>query len=188
MDKDEYFFVKGKLTINVEPVAPSEVPTTQQSFINEIPKAFAVASQCSHLDIRAQKQVEQISSTHAVFEQLLSAQNDKINLLLSFMLMQLDNKSQRFITDNFGASGLEFISQSAFIAGQAVRLKLFLTHPVMAIYCYGKVIQCHAENQQYKVKVVYSHLQEQDRDVLIRTALFFQQKLLRKRAQFRKGS
>lgn len=183
---DEYFSVQLGLTINVEPLSSTDNVPDEPHFRHEIPPLFRIASECISLEDNAERLFANVNKqeTHALVE-YLTAQNSKINLLLSYVLSQQDNPAYRFTTLTFGASNLSFQAETPFEIGMAVRVKLFLESPAAAIYCYADVIDCMTNNDQFIIKLRYTRLQEDDRDLLIKAALHCQQKLLRQRAQQR---
>ncbi|MBV7297065.1 PilZ domain-containing protein [Enterovibrio paralichthyis] len=183
MSQDEYFSVHAHLKINVEVLGDGEPVPSEVEFGREIPIAFRIASQCGDIDNSVEKEINALNHDEGqALSKFLRAQNEKINLLLGFMLAQQDDPTLRYQTETFGASSLTFIARKAFEKGQTVRLKLFLENPPSAIYCYGSVYGCKEKNGKFAVGVKYIRLLEEDRDVLIRAALHQQQKLLRQRA------
>ncbi|WP_325892953.1 PilZ domain-containing protein [Grimontia sp. NTOU-MAR1] len=188
MSQDEYFSVHAHLKINVDVLGDDEHVPSEAEFGREIPVAFRIAGECGDLDNGVEKDIQALHQDDSqALTKFLQAQNQKINLLLGFMLSQQDDPKIRHQTETFGASGLTFIARKAFEKGQHVRLKLFLENPPSAIYCYGSVYGCKEKNGKFAVGVKYIRLQEEDRDVLIRAALHQQQKLLRQRALERKS-
>ncbi|MBE1274246.1 MULTISPECIES: PilZ domain-containing protein [Enterovibrio] len=186
MSQDEYFSVHAHLKINVEVLGEGERVPSDVEFEREIPIAFRIASECSDLDGGVEKELQSLHHDNSqALSKFLHAQNEKINLLLGFMLSQQDDPALRHQTETFGASSLTFIAKKPFQKGQHVRLKLFLENPPSAIYCYGSVYGIKEKNGKYAVGVKYTRLQEDDKDVLIRAALHQQQKLLRQRAMER---
>ncbi|MCG3887451.1 PilZ domain-containing protein [Photobacterium leiognathi] len=184
--QDEYFSVQLGLTINVESLAKDENIPNEHDFQSEIPPLFRIASECSNLEDNADRLFASFNKneTQALMD-YLAAQNSKINLLLSYVLSQQDDPAHRFTTLTFGASNLSFTSSEPYHIGDNVRVKLFLDYPAAAIYCYAEVIESLASNDKFIVKLRYTRLLEDDRDLLIRAALYSQQKLLRQRAQQR---
>ncbi len=104
------------------------------------------------------------------------------------MLSQQDDPALRTFTVSFGASQFTYKAKSALPSGQQVRAKLFLEHPAAAIYCYGLVVACEAEEGHFIVTVRYELLRDTDQDLLIKAALYQQQKLLRQRSLDREKS
>ncbi|AJR08146.1 PilZ domain-containing protein [Photobacterium gaetbulicola] len=187
MNQDEYFSVHAGLTINVEPLPPGAGIPEMLAFQQEIPPLFRIASECSSLDEGLEHSLSQLNKEEfKALANYLTAQNNKINLLLSFVLAQQDDAELRFITHTFGASQLSYFSPVALSEGDHVRLKLFLDNPAAAVYAYAEVTQClPQQNGSHEITLRYVCLMEDDRDLLIRAALYFQQKILRQRAQQR---
>lgn len=186
MSQDEYFSVNYGLTINVEPLNNSETLPTDEQFEKEIPAPFKVASECSSLEHIADNELSRLKNDEMrALVNYLNNQNDKLNLLLSYMLSQQDDEKFRHTTQYFGASNFCFSSPTELAVGTTARVKLFLEHPPAAIYCYTEVKDSKRAGDSYETVMSYLKLREDDRDLLIRAALFQQQKLLRQRAQQR---
>ncbi|PMH45008.1 hypothetical protein BCU68_11225 [Vibrio sp. 10N.286.49.B3] len=189
MTEQEYFSVHHSLTVNVEPLAMDFILPTGDAFEAEIPAPFIVASEFSHLDTLTDSAKQELKSNdfkHVI--QLLDTQNSKLNLLLSFMLSQQDEALFRHKTLSFGASQMTYLSEQALAMNTPVRVKLFLDTPAAAIYCYGHVISAQLSDNQnnnvpiYAITIKYQQLRDCDQDLLIKAALFQQQKLLRQRS------
>ncbi|MGF1723251.1 PilZ domain-containing protein [Photobacterium nomapromontoriensis] len=186
MNQDEYFSVHAGLTINVEPLQPSEPVPNMMAFQQEIPPLFRIASECSGLDEGLERSLSQFNKDeHKGLMQYLTAQNSKINLLLSYVLSQQDDASLRFITHSFGASRLSYLAAQPLANGTRVRLKLFIDNPAAAVYAYAEVSSCIEQDEKFEITLKYIRLLDDDQDLLIRAALYFQQKILRQRAQQR---
>ncbi|WBA07641.1 PilZ domain-containing protein [Salinivibrio kushneri] len=195
MSQDEYFSVRAAIRINVEPLADNQAQPDADAFMAEIPAPFRLASQCGQLDSDVEKDLKAIDPDDAsALFRVLQAQNEKITLMMGYMLSHEDQPTYRFVTRAFGASSFSYLSHSPLQKGVHTRVKLFLDYPPTAVYCYGVVTGCelHPESDQdnphYVIQIQYTRLLEEDRDTLIRAALHHQQKLLKKRARNRKQS
>lgn len=183
MSDQEFFTVNHTLTVNIEPLAEDATLPSIEKFEAEIPAPFIVASEFSNLDLlndSARNELKNSDFKHVI--QLLDTQNSKLNLLLTFMLSQQDDVSLRHHTHSFGASQFTYMSDSAIRSGTKIRIKMFLDHPAAAIYCYGHVTEVEDNNDTYLITVRYDLLRDLDQDLLIKAALFQQQKLLRQRS------
>ncbi|WP_413284716.1 PilZ domain-containing protein [Vibrio sp. MA40-2] len=183
MDQQEFFTVHHKLTANVEPLDNGFILPNQNEFISEVPAPFIVASEFSQLDSLTESAMNELKNSdfkHVV--QLLDHQNGKLNLLLTFMLAQQDKEEFRCFTTSFGASQFSYKSNTTLATASLVRVKLFLDHPPAAIYCYAKVVECKELEQGYEITLTYQRLRDIDQDLLIKAALYQQQKLLRQRS------
>lgn len=188
MDQQEFFTVHHKLTVNVEPLETGFTLPSQTLFISEIPAPFIVASEFSQVDSLAESAINELKNSdfkHLI--QLIDHQNNKLNLLLTFMLAQQDDESIRSITTRFGASQFTYVTQKELAIDSYARVKLFLDHPAAAIYCYAKVVDCQQSELGYEATLTYSLLRDIDQDLLIKAALYQQQKLLRQRSKEREN-
>lgn len=186
MSHDEYFSVHYDLTINVEPLAADNSLPSMAAFEREIPAPFRVAQECSTLDDVSENELSFLKQDDGKrLAHYLTNQNQKINLLLSYLLIQQDNEIFRHKTSSFGASKFTFESKTSFDLHQKARVKLFLEHPPAAIYCYAAVTQCTPIDSGFMVEMAYELLRDIDQDLLIKAALYQQQKLLKLRAQER---
>lgn len=183
MPDQEYFTVHHRMTVNVEPLAQGQSLPTYEQFESEIPAPFLVASEFSQLDLlndSARSELNNSDFRHVI--ELLDTQNSKLNLLLTFMLSQQDNENYRHQTVSFGASLFRYLTPTPLSVDQIVRAKLFLDHPAAAIYSYGHVVECQAQDEQFLVTIKYDRLRDIDEDLLIKAALYQQQKMLRQRS------
>lgn len=182
MSDQEYFTVHHTMTVNVEPLANQELPSFEK-FESEIPAPFLVASEFSSLDMLSDSARGELSnSDFKHVTQLLETQNAKLNLLLTFMLSQQDESQYRHQTTAFGASQFTYLSEVEAKVGSKVRIKIFLDHPAAAIYSYGYIAAVESKQHDgYLVTVKYELMRDIDQDLLIKAALFQQQKLLRQR-------
>tara|TARA_Y100001956_G_C4126254_1_gene190251 strand:- start:313 stop:879 length:567 start_codon:yes stop_codon:yes gene_type:complete len=183
MPDQEYFTVHHRMTVNVEPLARELTLPSHEQFESEIPAPFLVASEFSQLDLlndSARSELNNSDFKHVI--ELLDTQNSKLNLLLTFMLSQQDNEVYRHQTVSFGASLFRYLAPKPLAEDQLVRAKLFLDHPAAAIYSYGHVVECEPQDNQYLITIKYDLLRDLDEDLLIKAALYQQQKMLRQRS------
>ncbi|RQW63251.1 PilZ domain-containing protein [Vibrio viridaestus] len=183
MVDQEYFTVHHALKVNIEALQHDFTLPEQAIFEAEIPTPFLVANEFSQLDSLgdlARQELKDSEFKHVL--QLLEAQNNKLNLLLNYMLTQEGEDESRYTTLSFGASQFTFISKDPFEVNSPLRVKLFLEHPAAAIYLYGHVAEIASDSHAYQTTVKYDLLRESDQDLLIKAALFQQQKLLRQRS------
>ncbi|MCG9683200.1 PilZ domain-containing protein [Vibrio sp. Isolate23] len=183
MSDQEYFTVHHKMTVNVEPLAQDGAFPSYDQFESEIPAPFLVASEFSHLDLlndNARAELKNNDFRHVI--ELLDTQNAKLNLLLTFMLSQQDDEQYRHQTLSFGASKFSYTTNHRLELNTKARVKMFMEHPSAAIYCYGHVESCQTQDDQYIITIKYDLLRDQDEDLLIKAALYQQQKLLRQRS------
>ncbi|WP_028862932.1 PilZ domain-containing protein [Psychromonas aquimarina] len=179
MTTSEYFLVNYQLAINVELLDTDENIPDSEQFEAEIPAPFRMASDLASIDSHQLHSLKLNNETTQALWGFLQAQNQKINTLLSYVLSQQDQPEFHYQTSAFSAGCCCFDADSSrFSTGRDVRLKIFIPEESAAVYCYASV----SSNTDNNIKLTYQQLREEDRELLIRTALHIQSKQLKLRA------
>ena len=184
----EFFSIKHNFNINVVAINQTPLPSFEQ-FIQQMPLPFKIASNIVHIDQTALKPLQGINNSAAnQLVEYLHHQTQKIDLLVGYIINQQDEEKDRFQGTQFGGGGLIFSAPSLFKLGQSIELKIFLDQDNTAIYCMGEIIEVvplnnEPEKQQYTV--VFQHIREADREVLVRASLHEQSKQLQALAKER---
>lgn len=176
----EFFTLPLALTVNLKALSAGQTEPDEESLEQEIPYPFKLAAEF--------KNMSQSHSFRGLSEDLigyLNTQNRKIDLVLSYLLMNEDSQAERYQSTTFGAGGLTFESTDDWQLEQSFRLKIFLPEEACAVYCYGQIIDKQTIDKGYLYQLVYSQILEQDREVLVRAALHEQSKQLRALAKKR---
>ena len=182
---DEFFSINYPFNVNAT-IIDNDTPLSYQAFMNTMPMPFKMASEIITLDQAALRPLQTIGSVAGQLVDYLHHQAQKIDLLVSYILSEQDNEKQRYQGTHFGGGGVIFSSMSNFIVGQFIELKIFLLDDNCAIYCCGEIISASVENDDItNYKVIYHHIREEDREILVRRSLHQQSKQLQVLAQQR---
>ena len=182
---DEFFSIHYPFNVNAT-IINTDNPQSYQAFMNTMPMPFKMASEIITLDQAALRPLQTIGSVAGQLVDYLHHQAQKIDLLVSYILSEQDNEKQRYQGTHFGGGGVIFSSMSNFIVGQFIELKIFLLDDNCAIYCCGEIISASVENDDItNYKVIYHHIREEDREILVRCSLHQQSKQLQALAQQR---
>lgn len=182
---DEYFMIAHDIPVNVQPVADEAVPAAAD-LDNSMPYAFRIAGEMAAIEAQALRPFRNLGDHAAALTEYLNHQARKIDLMMSYILQQQDDETCRFNTTRFGGGGLIVQSSSPFEPGTKAELKVFLNQEAAAIYCFGEVIACEAQEDGYHVSFIFCSIREQDQELLVRASLHLQTQQLRKRAQDKK--
>lgn len=183
MQQNEFFTVTGPLKVNIEPLRLDSTLPDLDQYIAEIPAPFIASSEFSLLDQQndaAKHELNQHNLKHVA--ELIEQQNSKLNLLLNYIISQQDDPAQRHITQSFGAGQLSYLTSEALQIGQFAKVKLFLDHPPAGIFCYAEVTNLQTTDAGQLVTMSFVRILEEHQDLLIKAALYQQQKLLRQRS------
>ncbi|MGL4957939.1 MAG: PilZ domain-containing protein [Plesiomonas sp.] len=185
MDQGHFFSVQQRLSVNIIHLAQGIPLPDQATFEREIPLPFRIAAETAHLDASGIRSLQNLGSAADDLVNFLHVQQQKIDLLVHYILGQEDQPTHRHTTHSFSAGGVRYFCETLPALGTHMCIKLFLPHPAAAIYCYGEVEAIEIEQGQPLVQIRFTHLRDNDQDLLIRAALYTQQQQLKQRAELR---
>ncbi|GAA5138790.1 PilZ domain-containing protein [Thalassotalea piscium] len=181
---NQYFSIEHSFKINVKPLEGNS-DCTFEEFKAQIPTPFLLATQVVAIDNMALQPLQTLSGVANQLTQYLHLQSQKIDLLMNFIISQQDEVAYRFQGIRFSGSGITFISDSPLNLNESVEIKLFINIDNCNIYCHGEVIEITNVDEGYQHKVLFHHIREDDRELLVRCSLHTQQKQLQALAQKR---
>lgn len=182
---DEFFSIKHKFTVNIE-VLNNNSPLTHQDFLEAIPLPFKLAGEVASIDQSALRSLQGLASHATQLVDYLQHQANKIDMLVGYILSQQDHPSMRFEGTRFGGGGIVVNCDESFSLNDKIALKIFLLEHNSAVYCHGEVIEITpSDDGSQNYKIIFEHIREQDREILVRTSLHQQSKQLQALAQER---
>lgn len=181
---NEFFSIEHEFSINIIPIKENDI-TNYEQFLANMPMPFKMASDMSTIDQAALRPLQALSGVASQLVEYLNHQSKKIDLLIGYILSQQDEEKHRYQGLRFGGGGLLFAANNAFALTQLLEMKIFLLNENQAVYCYGEVIDIEQVHDNYLHKVIFHFIREEDREVLVRTSLHEQSKLLQTLAQQR---
>ncbi|MGL4269102.1 MAG: PilZ domain-containing protein [Plesiomonas sp.] len=185
MEQAQFFSVHQHLSVNIIPLRADETLPDDARFDEEIPLPFRIAAETAHLDISSIRSLRNIGSTADDLMGFLRIQQQKIDLVVNYILAQEDQPQLRHLTHTFSAGGFSYFADTPPASGSIMRIKLFLSQPAAAVYAYGEVSEVSIEDGRPLVQIRFIRLRDKDQDLLIRAALHEQQQQLKQRAELR---
>ncbi|GHE79959.1 PilZ domain-containing protein [Thalassotalea profundi] len=183
---NEYFSIEHEFTTNIE-YLNTDSHCNFDTFIEQIPTPFVLATQVSTIDSVALQPLQTIGGVANQLVQYLNLQSQKIDLLMNYIIAQEDNAEHRFQGLSFSGSGISFCAKEAMPVSTKVSIKLFINIDNCNIYCHGEVIDISETEQGFQHKVLFHHIRDDDRELLVRCTLHAQQKQLKALSQKRKN-
>lgn len=180
---DEFFSIKHPTKVNLVPLAEDFVLPNIDALTEVMPYAFRVASEISDLDVKALRPLRALGDKAEELAAFLNHQSKKIDLMMSFVLQQQDDEQHRYEGIKFGGGGVIIANHSPMEPGLQVELKIFINEEATAIFCYGEVIACQQQDDEYHITLIFTRIREQDQETLVRASLHMQTQQLRKRAK-----
>lgn len=180
---NEFFSIEHSFNINVLPVKNQNL--CYDDFLILMPGPFKLTNDIITLDQAALAPLQALSGIAGQLVQYLHHQAQKIDLLVGHIISEQDSEENRSNGISFGGGGIEFIHDISFDIGNIVELKMFLSHQNCAIYCHGEIISSEENESKFTHKVVFHHIREEDREILVRSSLHLQSKKLQQLAKER---
>jgi len=123
----------------------------------------------------------------------LKSLDQKIDMIgRVFMVDEVNAPDNKASAVNLSASGIAFHHEKQIEEGTNLEIKMMLMPSNAGILTYGKVISNEAvegvDGSDYQVRVDFTHLREEDRDLLIRHVIRKQGDMLRERRIARENS
>jgi hypothetical protein len=175
-----YFLIKHATKVNVKFIDSSLVNQSMDDFEATMPYAFRIASELSEIESQALKPLRSLGDKLEDLVDYLQMQARKIDLMMSYILIQQDDEALRKTASKFGGGGVIVEHQDAPELGQLAEVKIFLEKEAAAIFCLAEVIEVEHIDDLYQVSYVYTHIREQDQELLVRASLHLQTSQLRK--------
>lgn len=179
----DYFSVEHGISLNVRAL-DRPLPSIRE-LAEAIPAPFLMASDVNSLNSSALRSLNRLGELAEELANYLQQQARKIDLLLHYVLRQQDDESTRYVTQSYSGSGCCYLADSALSPLQVVEVKLFLDNNDGAVFCYGQVLSCEQVAEKWQVKVVFTCIREEDRELIVRASLHQQSKLLKQKAEQR---
>lgn len=183
---DEFFSIDYRFNINVSLLESTQLPSYEQ-FIDDMPAPFKIASEISTLDQSALRPLQTVAGVASQLMEYLNHQAKKMDLLVGYILSQQDIETDRYQATKFGGGGIIFNTNigSSFDVGDFINLKLFFAEDNSALFCLGEIISSTENGVHKQLKVIFHHIREKDRELLVRNSLHQQSRQLQALAQQR---
>ena len=152
-----------------------------EEFESNMPYAFKIASELSEIESQALKPLRSMGEKLEGLVDYLQLQARKIDLMMSYILIQQDDENKRAEAVKFGGGGVIVRQISCMEIGVLAEVKIFLEKEAAAIYCLAEVIEVDIVDDLYHVSYVYTHIRDQDQELLVRASLHLQTSQLRNR-------
>lgn len=177
-----FYLIAHPVKANVINADADILTQSMATFEEQMPYAFRIAGEMADVQSQALKPLKRLGEKLTDLVDYLQFQAQKIDLMMSFILQQQDDPQYRETAIKFGGAGVVIEHDNAVEIGAAKIIKLFIETESSAIYCYAEAILCEAVGDAFHVSYVYTHIREQDQELLVRASLHLQTSALRKKA------
>ncbi len=184
-DRRKFFRIEDSVSLSFRPVAPGDLAAKLRRLEGDQDSDFTVMSSLASISQEMAGIMHRIEVALPDVGRYLKALDGKIDLLgRAFLAGNADLTNQRARPVNLSASGMAFSTTEAISIGTILEIKLLLLSSFTGILTYSEVVGCEQQPSTeaepvFQIRVNFTHLRENDRDVLIRHILKRQSALLR---------
>lgn len=184
---NEFFTIEYEFSVNVS-LLEKDKTYDYQSFLNQMPTPFKMASDMATLDQAALRPLQALSGVAGQLVDYLNHQAQKIDLLMGYILSQQVEEAHQYQGLTFGGGGITFSSDTKFDLEDYLELKIFIQDDNCAVYCFGEIIDIEQIDNTSVYKVIFHLIRDEDREILVRASLHKQSEQLKALAKKRQQS
>jgi hypothetical protein len=178
---NQYFQIEHAISVNLEPVDEANLPNDDSDIDKIIPPLFLLANEVNILEQTALRPLRQLGDVAEDLAQYLKLQSRKIDLILSHILASENQQEDQLETHSFGGSGFVLNTTVQYQANAFYRCKLFLADEAAAVFCFAQVVDSQSVEGNFITRFIFSHIREQDQELMVRASLHAQAKVLKKK-------
>ena len=183
----EFFMIKHTINVNLKLLDDDFVVPSLAALPDYMPYAFRIASEMAVLESSALRPLRHLGEHASELADFLNHQSRKIDLMMSYILHQQDDESQRYQSVEFGGGGITLASDEPINIGTVAEMKVFLSEEAAAVFCFAEVIACHQVEDKYHISLIFNRIREEDQELLVRASLHQQTVQLRERSKQQKN-
>ncbi|MDT8311276.1 MAG: PilZ domain-containing protein [Methylophaga sp.] len=188
-DRRAYFRINDRLLIDIKILEPEAAWELGKLIVNSAPHASHPNQQLLSLEAAFHHLTDQIGHADRDVARALRMLDEKINLLannVQHLLQPIDDTQAQAV--NLSAGGISILSDQVIAPKTPVAVNLTLLPSGLSIRAVAKVISCEqllsAQNGKgFSLRLAFTHMNENDRNILVRHTLTRQAENLRQQKQ-----
>lgn len=193
-DRREYFRVNDTVRVSLRVVPEDQLDRLDERLEQIANGGFTVMSSLAAISSEMAVSMRRIEHSEPDIATYLKALDRKIEVLGRAMIAgETGLIEEPAHPVNLSAGGIGILLNEEYESGQVLELRMLLFPSMTGVATFGTVVDCQpveaADNEGYRfhLRLAFTHLREQDRDLLIRHALRCQSHELRQRERDNDG-
>jgi len=187
-DRREYFRVNDSIRVNLRVVPEDQIDKLHERLDQAAASSFTVMSSMAAISAEmavSMRRIEQSDPDVATYLKALERKIDVLGRAIAGQESQLTDAPAYPV--NLSAGGMGILIDQEFQPGQVLEIRMLLFPSLTGVVTYGTVIACGPADDKegdtdyrFYLRLAFTHIREQDRDLLIRHALRCQSNALRR--------
>ncbi len=188
-DRREYFRVHDSIRIDLRVVPEDQLDRLDEQLQQASAGGFTVMSSMAAISAEMTISMRRIEQSDPDVATYLKALDQKIEVLGRAIAVQESRmRDAPAYPVSLSAGGMGILIDREFEPGQVLEIRMLLFPSLTGVVTYASVIECGPADEKegdtdyrFYLRLAFTHMREQDRDLLIRHALRCQSNALRRR-------
>lgn len=186
-ERRQYFRIEDSVRLSYQRLSQAELKARLADKAQDVSSQFTVLGSLQSITQEMAGVLRKVEMQTPEVARYLRALDRKVELLGRALLNQHEELlEQPAKAVNLSASGISFDAKEPLEEGSLLEIKLLLLPDYVGMLIFGEVVACehrpaHEPDARCCTRVNFTHLREEDQDVLIRHVLQRQSEYLRKR-------
>ena len=188
-DRRAFFRVNDAVRLQIRQVPDEQIDALLERLEANVGSGFTVMSSLASISAEMAVSMRRIENASPDVAAYLKALDRKIEVLgRAFIAQETDLAAEVAHPVNLSAGGMSVLVNESYPEDAGVEVKMLLFPSFTGVLTYGKVVECSEladdqrdEGYSHRMRIEFTHMREQDRDILIRHVLRCQSMELRKK-------
>ena len=186
-DRRSYFRIDDTVKLSLRRLDPSELEKRLDRLEHDLAGNFTVMSSLSAITAQMTVGLRRIENRDPDLAAYLRAIDQKIEVIgRAFLSQEPETSAEKALPVNLSAGGMCVGVDECYAVGELLEIRMLLFPSFTGLLIYGEVVECRnagddeaVGDYDQLVRVEFSHIREQDRELLIRHLLRRQSTQLR---------
>jgi c-di-GMP-binding flagellar brake protein YcgR len=186
-ERREYFRIDDEVALDYRLISPGEAELLREKIKSRVVDRFTVASSFTATSRQMTHVIHKVQNQSPELARCLQAIDQKLNMIAQlFVSEEMDLHEQSTREVNLSAGGISFRSEQKIRIDSLLELRMVLFPSLVGILTVSRAVQCERVNDAnlkfpWQISVVYEHLRESDRELLVRHIMSKETQQLRSR-------
>ena len=173
-ERREYFRIDDEVALEYRLISPGEAERVREKIQSRMVDKFTAASSFASTSRQLTQVMHRVQSQSPELARCLQAIDQKLNMIAQLFVSEEINLHEQPTQEvNLSAGGIAFRVQHEIKIDSLLELRMALFPSLLGILTVCRVIQCERLDDgnlklPWQVAVVYEHLRESDRELLVR--------------------
>ena len=186
-ERREYFRIDDEVALDYRLIGEGEAEQLREKIQSRLLDRFTAASSFTATSRQITHVMHKVQNQSPELARCLQAIDQKLNMIAQlFVSEEMDLHEQSTREVNLSAGGISFRSQQKIRIDSLLELRMVLFPSLVGILTVSRAVQCERVNDAnlkfpWQISVVYEHLRESDRELLVRHIMSKETQQLRSR-------